>query len=80
MGGTDAVVIVVIAVGVDAIDFGTAEIVVSLANAKELFGEPNIAEFNPGNEILCILDVCPVAPHSSRDNRFAPRFFFAFNS
>lgn len=78
--GTNALVVGGATVLGAAIDFGTAEIAVSPADTKELIGELNITELNPGNEILCSLDDGPAVPHSSNDNRFAAGFFLAFNS
>lgn len=76
--GVVEVVVVTIVVG--AIGFGTTDVAVSLAVEMELFGELNIAELNPGSEMLSIRDDGPAVAHSSNDNRFALGFFFAFNS
>lgn len=78
--GIDAIVVVVVTVLVGANDFGTADMTVSPADWKVLFGESIITALNPGNEMLSVRDDDPLVPHSSSDNRFAEGFFLAFSS
>lgn len=73
--GANAFVMVVVAVLVDAIDFGMAVAVNSFADGNEVFGEPNIAELKPGRGIVSARDDDPDEPHSSNDIRLANRFF-----
>lgn len=77
-----AVVVVDVAiVGVGVTDFAAGVVDVdSIDVLNDVFGEPNIAGFKPGNEILCGLIGDPAAIHSSNDNRFAFGFLRAFNS